>query len=180
MAKIILASTSPRRKEILGAICPNFEVVAPNAEEINDGEPAEVALINAVLKGRSVKTDCDLLIACDTLVTLDGVIYGKPHTEENAAAMLKTLQGKTHTVIGGVYLRVKGIEYAYTVESRVKIKKLDESEIISYVKSRQPLDKAGAYGIQDGAVTEGFEGDYNNIVGLPTDRIKTVIRDLDK
>lgn len=179
MAKIILASTSPRRKDILGAICQNFEIISPNAEEISEGEPQEVALINAVRKGQSVNCDCDLLIACDTLVSLDGVIYGKPYTEENAVAMLKKLQGKTHTVTGGVYLRVKGIEYAYTVDSRVKLKPLTDGEIIAYVKNNKPLDKAGAYGIQDNAVTESYEGDYDNIVGLPTDRIKSVIRDLE-
>lgn len=178
MKKVILASTSPRRKELLSSVCGEFEVIPPTAEEISAGEPDFVALINAIKKGRSIERFCDLLIACDTLVALDGEIFGKPHTEENAVRMLKKMQGRTHEVISGVYLRAKNVEYAFTEKSEVSIKNMTDDEINEYVRTCKPLDKAGAYGIQDGKITVGFRGDYDNIVGLPLTRIREILRDL--
>ena len=130
-----------------------FEIISPDAEETEEGVPEEVALNNAINKGRSVRKKCDLLIACDTVVACDNVIYGKPHTDENAREMLKKLRGKTHEVVSGVYLKVKGKEITFTEKSYVKIKNLTDNEIDSYVESCHPVDKAGAYGIQDGRIT---------------------------
>lgn len=151
-----------------------FEIIGTDAEEMEEGEPEEVALQNAISKGRSVTKKCDMLIACDTVVACDSVIYGKPHTDENAREMLKKLRGKVHEVVSGVYLKVKGEEITFIEKSYVKIKNLTDEEIDFYVESCHPIDKAGAYGIQDGKIVEYYEGDYDNIVGLPTARIREI------
>lgn len=174
MAKIILASTSPRRRELLGALTKNFTVIAPAAEEINEGEPKKIALKNAIAKGKSVEERCDVLIACDTVVALDGRVYGKPLTAERAVAMLRELRGRTHTVVSGVYLRAGEKEYAYTEESGVELRDLSDEEIARYVEACKPFDKAGAYGIQDGLIVRSYTGDYDNIVGLPMRKIREV------
>lgn len=175
MTRIVLASTSPRRKEILSGIVGNFETVSPDVSEITEGEPLYVAETNAALKGRSVSSEGAIVIACDTVVSLDGVIYGKPGNFENAVKTLTALAGKTHEVIGGVYMAKDGEEKIFGVKSFVTLKKLTPEEITDYVGKYRPFDKAGAYGIQDGAVTESYEGDYDNIVGLPSGKIKEVL-----
>lgn len=120
----------------------------------------------------------DVLISCDTVVALDGVIFGKPGTVNNAIKMLKQLRGRTHEVISGVYLIVDGKEYLYSVVSSVTLKNLSDGEILNYVEEYLPLDKAGSYGIQDGFVVESYEGDYENIVGLPMKYIRKIFREL--
>lgn len=175
--KVILASTSPRRKELLGSFIKDLEIVSPDAEEVEEGAPEVVALSNAIAKGRSVDIPCDMLIACDTVVALDNVIYGKPHTDDNARKMLRILSGRTHEVVSGVYLKVKGKEITFIERSFVTIKQLTDKEIDEYVSECHPVDKAGAYGIQDGRIVESYRGDYDNIVGLPTARIKEIYFD---
>ncbi len=173
MKDVILASSSPRRRELL-SILTDFRTVMPDAEEISEGDPTFVAVQNAILKGRSITEKCDVLIACDTVVALDGVIYGKPLTAERAKEMLTSLSGKTHEVISGVYIKISGEEISFAEKSEVKIKKLTDADIENYVMKYSPLDKAGAYGIQDGAVVESYRGDYDNIVGLPVYRIREI------
>lgn len=173
MPKVILASSSPRRRELLLKLT-DFIVENPVADEISEGEPEFVAATNAKRKGRSVNTECDVVIACDTVVALDGKIFGKPHTKENAVGMLRVLRGKTHEVISGVYVKIDGEEIVFTEKSYVDIKDMTDAEIEKYVSEYLPLDKAGAYGIQDGEVAEKFEGDYDNIVGLPLYRIRKI------
>lgn len=175
MPKVILASTSPRRKEILSRIVKNFETVSPDASEITEGDPLFVAEKNATLKGRSVSSEGAIVIACDTVVSLDGVIYGKPGSFENAVRTLSVLAGKTHEVTGGVYIAKEGEEKIFAVRSFVTLKKLTPQEINDYVRIYRPFDKAGAYGIQDGVVTESYVGDYDNIVGLPAGKIREVL-----
>ena len=176
--KVILASTSPRRKELLKEIFPTFSVVAPNAEEESEGDPKSLAVANAVKKGRSVTEECDVLVSCDTVVALDGKIYGKPSDKADAVRMLTELSGKTHSVVSGVYLRIHGKEASFYEESFVKMKKMTRSEIVSYVETYRPTDKAGAYGIQDETVVEGYEGEYENIVGLPIAKTRQAIERL--
>lgn len=170
--KVVLASTSPRRKGLLKGLFSEFSVIAPNAEEKEEGDPKEIAVENARLKGRSVTEPCDLLIACDTVVCLGGKIYGKPKDAEDAVKMLKDLSGKTHSVVSGVYLRVGEKESSFFEESFVTMKEMTDGEIRAYVKNYNPIDKAGAYGIQDDEVVERYDGDYDNIVGLPVSRIR--------
>ena len=174
MGRVILASGSPRRRELLCSLC-EFEVIVPDVEETECGDPKDVALNNAALKGRSIAEKADLIISCDTLVALDGVIYGKPGNRETAKKTLMILSGRTHRVISGVCLRYGGGEELYTVESEVTFRQLTEEDIDKYIDKCQPFDKAGAYGIQDGEIVSGYSGDYDNIVGLPLQRIREVI-----
>lgn len=176
--RIILASSSPRRKELLKSVVKDFEIVNPDAEEATEGDPETLALNNAVLKGKSVKASYDALIACDTIVVLDGKVYGKPYCRERAVETLKKLCGKVHTVISGVYMVAGGEEYRYTVKSEVALKAMTEGEIEEYVDKSRPFDKAGAYGIQDGEVVDFYRGDYDNIVGLPLQMIREVFKRL--
>ena len=165
--KVVLASTSPRRKELLKELFSEFSIISPVAEEGTEGDPKVLAVDNAVKKGRSITEPCDVLLSCDTVVAMDGKIYGKPSDASDAVRMLRELSGKTHSVISGVYLKIKGKEVTFYEESFVKMKKMTDEEIVSYVETYHPIDKAGAYGIQDDAVVEGYSGEYENIVGLP-------------
>lgn len=173
--KIVLASVSPRRKQLLKMVADNFETAEPFFSELSDGDPFYVALTNAVGKGRSVKGD--IVIACDTVVALDGKLYGKPQTAQNARETLRMLSGKTHSVISGVYIRANGAERTFSEESRVTFKPLTQNEIAKYIEEFQPLDKAGAYGIQDGVTVAGYTGDYFNIMGLPVDSLREILRE---
>ena len=158
-------------------IADNFEIIEPLAEEIETGSPVEIAQNNAIIKGKSIKNECDVLLACDTLVALEGVIYGKPKTMQKAREMLKILNGKTHSVFSGVYLKVMGKEYTFTEESKVTFKQLTNEAIDAYVEEFKPLDKAGAYGIQDEVIVDSYKGDYDNIMGLPTLKIREILRE---
>ncbi len=175
MMETVLASSSPRRKELLKKLVSDFSVVVPSVEEKETGTPEEIARENAVLKGRAVPGE--RVIACDTLVALDGRIFGKPHSEEEAKEMLSSLSGKTHEVISGLYVRTKGKESISVERSFVAFRSLTKEQIDRYVKEFCPLDKAGAYGIQDGFVVESYEGSYDNIVGLPTEKLKNVLEE---
>lgn len=171
---MILASTSPRRKTLLHKITDDFCVREPICDEIADGKPQVVAEVNAARKGRAVEGD--FVIACDTVVALDDVIYGKPRDESHAVEMLKALSGKTHSVISGVYVRYHGEETIFSDETKVTFKPLSEGEIRRYVRLYRPLDKAGAYGLQDGVVVEKYEGSPDNVIGLPTERLREVLK----
>ncbi len=170
---LILASSSPRRKELLHKITDDFVIENPSCEEINAGTPQFVAQTNAVLKGRAV--DGDFVLACDTLVSLDGVIYGKPKTENRAIEMIKLLNGRKHVVTSGVYVRFCDEETTFTVNSDVVFKNLTDEEIADYVVRYKPLDKAGSYGIQDGIIVESYAGSLDNIIGLPTERVREIL-----
>lgn len=172
--KVVLASSSPRRMELLHSIVDNFTIMHPKCDEIEDGEPKVVALTNAILKARACK-EGDVIIACDTLVACQGKIYGKPYTNDAAIAMLKELNDRWHSVFSGVCVKVSDREITFVEESRVKFYKLTEEQIINYVKTFAPLDKAGSYGIQDGVVVECYCGEFENIVGLPSSKLKEAL-----
>ncbi len=171
---IILASASPRRRELLHKITDDFVIDVPYCDEINSGEPAYVARENATLKGRSLEGD--FVIACDTLVTLDGEIFGKPHNYDDAVRMLKKLSNRTHEVISGVYVRRKNEETIYSEKSEVTFHLLTEDDIKTYIEKFQPFDKAGSYGIQDGMIIKSFAGSYDNVMGLPTESLREILR----
>ncbi|MBR6784902.1 MAG: septum formation inhibitor Maf [Clostridia bacterium] len=173
MKKIILASASPRRKELLTTAGVEFEVLVSDADEtIPDGTaPTDAAMITAEKKSLAVAekcTDC-VVIGADTIVVLDGKILGKPKDEADAASMLRFLSGREHEVITGVCLTDGNKTEKFAQVSRVKFYELTDGEIAAYVATKEPMDKAGAYGIQGkGCVlVESIEGDYFNIVGLP-------------
>lgn len=175
MKRIVLASASPRRRELLAQIGLSFEVdEAAGAEEVECGlEPSLAAIKIARGKAREVarRHRGALVIAADTMVVLGGSIFGKPHSAGQARAMLRRLNGRTHTVITGftVLDARAGRELSRAVETRVTFRKLAPAEIESYVTTGEPLDKAGGYAIQGlGAVlVDRIEGEYSNVVGLP-------------
>ena len=181
MKRIILASQSPRRKELLEQVGLKFEILPAGGEErITTKDPALAVRELAAQKAAKVlgraKGDC-LIIGADTVVALDGQILGKPADEEDAARMLRMLQGRSHSVYTGVALLHREgdcvTEAVFSEETRVAFYPMTEGEIRGYIKSKEPMDKAGAYGIQGlaAAFVEKISGDYNNVVGLPVGRI---------
>ena len=181
---LILASGSPRRRELLGLITNDFTVCVSGAEEHVDPAltPAETVLALARLKGEDVAgTHPDgTVIAADTVVALDGVILGKPADAEDAFRMLRFLSGKTHAVYTGVYIAKGGREACFYEETEVTFYELTDEEIRDYIATGEPADKAGAYGIQGkGALlVKGIKGDYFNVVGFPVAAVSRALRAL--
>ena len=177
---IVLASNSPRRKELLAGLDISYRVsVLPDIDESYpetlQGE--EIPLYIAKKKAEAYKkqlTDRTLLITADTIVWLDGRVYGKPLDKTDARAMLHALSGKTHTVITGVSITTIDKEVSFATSTEVSFALLTEEEIDYYVEKYSPLDKAGAYGIQEwiGYVgVTGLRGSYYNVMGLPIQRL---------
>jgi septum formation protein len=165
-APLILASTSPRRRQILEQLRIPFDVVAPTYEE-TEGDP----VAHAVGKARSVAgiaRDRPVL-GCDTEVVCDGRVYGKPETEAEAEEMLDSLGGKTHEVVSGLVLLTQAWEEVHREVTRVTFRPLDARELAHYVASGEWEGRAGGYAIQGegAALVERIEGDYLNVVGLP-------------
>lgn len=173
--KIVLASASPRRQAILKQIGLKFSIDASHYEEkINLRlKPRELAEKLSLEKAKIVASRYKnaIIISADTLVLASGKLLGKPQTEENSQKILHTLSGKIHSVITGftVIDTCSGKTITKSAETKVYMKKMTEEEIDNYVKTKEPLDKAGGYGIQElgGILVEKIEGDYFNVVGLP-------------
>lgn len=169
----ILASASPRRRELFGLISDDFRIVPSNAEETApDGIAAEnLPERLARLKAGDIaaKYPFDTVIGADTLVILDGKVLGKPENPEDAVRMLTALSGKRHKVITGCAVCKNGACRSFSSVTEVEFYPLDDREISDYVATGEPLDKAGAYGIQGrGALfVKSINGDYFNVVGLP-------------
>jgi nucleoside triphosphate pyrophosphatase len=162
---LILASTSPRRREILEQLRVPFEVVVPQYEE-TQGDPVE----HALGKARSVGPfDERPVLGCDTEVICDGRVYGKPEHEEDAEEMLDSLAGKTHEVVSGLALITPAWEEVHRDVTRVTFRPLDARDLANYLASSEWEGRAGAYAIQGLGATlvERIEGDYLNVVGLP-------------
>jgi septum formation protein len=177
--KIILASKSPRRSELMRMAGFEFEVRSKDVPEIHpaDTRPEDIPLHLARLKASALLPemhDDELIIGADTIVILDGKIYEKPTDREDAINMISQLCGHTHTVVTGVYIVSKEKEVAFSESTKVTFNKLTPDEIAYYVDNYKPYDKAGAYACQEwiGAVAiRRFEGDYFNVVGLPINRV---------
>ena len=192
--KIVLASASPRRKELMELAGMEFEIWPSDKEEVVTAtEPSEVcrqlSKQKALDVAASIRTYNDnhpdittsqdiLVIGADTIVTLDGEILGKPADEDEAKHMLGRLSGRAHSVFTGVtfvFMSREGRvgEYTFFEETKVTFYEISKEEIEEYVATKDPLDKAGAYGIQSGAAVfvKGIEGDYYNVVGLPIARL---------
>lgn len=175
MKKIILASASPRRKEILKLTGLKFSVCASNYEENFSLplKPSELAVYLSRKKAETVlhKYRNAIIIAADTFIVFKNNLLGKPHTENEAEKMLRMLNGKAHAVITGFTIADtdSGKVLSRSVETKVYLKRLSSKEILSYVRSKEPLNKAGAYAIQGlGAVfIKKIDGDFFNVVGLP-------------
>ena len=179
--RIILASASPRRKELLAQIGMDFEVISSRAEEKTEcTEPSGIVLELSRLKARDVFAGLSekekrnaLVIGADTIVSCEGRIMGKPGSPERAYEMLRALQGKTHQVYTGVALVWQDGESSFSERTDVTMFPMTPEETQSYVATGEPLDKAGAYGIQGrcAAYIREIAGDYYNVVGLPVGRL---------
>ena len=178
--RVILASKSPRRVELLKEVIPNFEVIPSSVDEIfqPDLSPKENAIAIACTKARAVSKNHPghFVIGADTIVVLDDEIIGKPKDAPDARNILKRLSGKRHQVITGVVV-VHSSSMKDAGISDVNIRVLNDDEIARYVATGEPMDKAGAYAIQGkGAfMVDSYSGSYSNIVGLPLDIVKTLL-----
>ena len=194
MKKIILGSASPRRRELLSQIGVSFEVRTSGREEIyHSAIPEEIVRELALMKAENVAGDLTdeqneapkdtIVIGADTIVVLDGKILGKPVDEKDAADMIGALQGRSHEVYTGVAI----LDYdaqgeknvsVHAVETKVYVNPMDEAEISAYIDTGEPMDKAGAYGIQGrfAAYIDRIEGDYYNVVGLPVSYVYQALK----
>ena len=181
--QLILASASPRRRELLGLFGIPFVIRAADIDETMDPAlppEAEVARVSR-LKALAVPREAeDVVIAADTIVVCGGRVLGKPHSHEEAAQMLRLLSGRDHQVMTGCTVRAPGGTETFTEITDLHFRQLTEAEIARYVASGEPMDKAGAYGIQGGAALfcQGIRGDYYNVMGLPVCRLGQVLRAL--
>lgn len=179
--KIVLASGSPRRHELLKLIVDDFEIRVSDADETL---PEKIAACNtaeylSMVKAKAVeRSEDELIIGCDTVVVIDGKVLGKPSSETDCREMLKLLSGRTHTVFTGVSFLCGNDEYSFTAATEVEFYPLTEKDISDYIATKEPFDKAGGYGIQGygSVLVKGIHGDYFNVVGLPVAGLK---RELD-
>ena len=174
---IILASESPRRRELIKKITKEFTVIPANIDESVLHIPAcDLPGELSKLKAYDVfaKYPNDKVLACDTVVIIDGQILGKPHSKEQAKEMLQRLSGRKHVVISGYTIISKEKEITRTVRTYVYFNKLSDELIDAYIATSSPMDKAGAYGIQDREfdLVNHIEGSFDNVIGLPTEDIK--------
>ena len=183
---IILASNSPRRKELLAGLDVQFEVrIIPGIDErypetLPTMEIAEYIAQKKAKAYRETMADDELIITADTIVVLDDKVLGKPKDAEEARCMLHALSGKTHQVVTGVVLTTKELQKHFSVVSNVTFKTLSDNEIDYYVDTYKPMDKAGAYGIQEWIGYVGvtrLEGSYFNVMGLPVQRIYEAMKE---
>ena len=185
--RLILASASPRRRELL-ADC-DLDFVLAEKFECKECYPANLAAEKVAEYLSQLKSNAyphtlgegDILLTADTVVILGDKILGKPHSEAEAVEMISTLSGATHKVVTGVTLRTTERTISFSAESLVSFRALDAEEISYYVEKYRPMDKAGAYGIQEwiGYIgIEGIEGSFYNVMGLPTQRLYQALKEL--
>ncbi|HXH81391.1 MAG TPA: Maf family protein [Candidatus Tectomicrobia bacterium] len=181
--RLVLASASPRRRALLDALGVAFEVLPAAVDETLEPGPIPSAVAALALRKARViasRTADALVLGADTVVVLDGEALGKPRDPDEARAMLRRLRGRVHEVVTGVAVVEAATGRAETVAvvSRVRLAALSEADIEDYVRSGSPLDKAGAYAIQDrgGALVEALEGSYTNVVGLPLAETAALLR----
>ena len=178
--KVILASGSPRRRELMAGLGVNYEVrILPDVDESYpdtlQGEeiPLYIAKEKADAYIPMMQPD-ELIITADTIVWLDGKVLGKPRDREDALQMLRTMSGRTHEVFTGVCITTTDWQRSFTAQTEVRFATLSEDEIIYYVDNFKPMDKAGAYGVQEwiGFIgVENISGSYYNIMGLPVQKL---------
>ena len=179
--RLILASGSPRRKELLSRMGYTFEIIVPDVDEHVSGHARDVVAVLSRRKAEAIAKDEDhgIVIASDTLVSLDGNALGKPEDEADAYRMLSSLSGRTHEVFTGVTIidAATGKSEIRSVCTGVRFRKMTDDEIWNYIRTGEPMDKAGAYGIQGGAgkFVDGYEGSYENVIGFPVDDIREML-----
>ena len=179
MKRLILASASPRRREILSHIGLDFDIVATDADEKN-GLPSDVGeLVCELAKRKAAACKADgIIVACDTVVCLSGRVLTKPEDADDAARMLRELSGNTHQVYSGLCVTDGEKTVCSHTVTGVKMREISEDEISAYIATGEPLDKAGAYGVQDlgGIFVERIDGDYYNVVGLPLESLCRILK----
>lgn len=178
--KVILASGSPRRRELMAGLGMNYEVrILPDVDESypdtlqREEIPLYIAKEKADVYIPMMQPD-ELIITADTIVWLDGKVLGKPRDREDALQMLRTMSGRTHEVFTGVCITTTDWQRSFTAQTEVRFATLSEDEIIYYVDNFKPMDKAGAYGVQEwiGFIgVENISGSYYNIMGLPVQKL---------
>ena len=184
MSRIILASASPRRRELLERLSLPELIIRPAREEErmpDTDDPAEIVRTLSRQKAEEVARDfekSDVIIAADTIVWFEGRALGKPKDAANAASMLRRLSGRTHSVFTGVCVISGDSLLSEAEESLVRFRQMSEKEIASYVASGEPMDKAGAYGAQGlgGLFVERIEGSFSNVIGLPMCRLGNMLK----
>ncbi len=178
--KIVLASQSPRRQELIKLITDNVRVQVADIDETMDkNKPVydEVARVS-LLKARAIGPVEGVVVAADTVVVCDGQVLGKPRDEKDAFRMLSMLSGRSHQVMTGLSVVKDKKEISVTEVTDVYFRKLTDEEIWAYIKTGDPMDKAGSYGIQSGGAlfVEKINGDYFNVVGLPVCRLGQLLK----
>ena len=178
---LILASQSPRRKELMGLFHIPFTVRAADIDETMDSGRSpydEVARVSRLKAEATPREPDDVVIAADTIVVCDGKVLGKPKDEADAVAMLRLLSGRDHQVMTGMMVLRGNDAVTHTEVTDIHFRQLTEKEIKDYVRTGEPMDKAGSYAIQGGAALfcERMDGDYYNVVGLPVCRLGQILR----
>lgn len=181
---VILASSSPRRKELLKKLVDEFKILVPNIDE-SINRPKNVEEIPYELAYRKAKEISknhfnDIVIGCDTIVAINNEVLEKPINEKDAFRMLNILNNNTHKVISGVAIIYQNKEIRFIETSYVTFNKLSEKDILDYIATNDPMDKAGAYGIQNPYIdlVKELNGEYENVVGLPIKRLKEELNKL--
>lgn len=184
--EIILASQSPRRKELLGKLGLPFQAVASDVDELFEERPESVqqyVLNLAIEKAQAVahKAPAKVVIGADTIVSYNGQVFPKPYDDEEAKQFLQTLSGKTHVVITAVAIVKDGETHTFISETRVTFYELTNDLMSAYIRSGDPFDKAGAYGIQSGGAlfVKEIQGDYYAVMGLPIAKLAETLQRLD-
>jgi septum formation protein len=182
---IVLASSSPRRRQLLGLLTQTFTVFTPEVDEtpLRGEQPADYAKRVALLKARAAREAAaargDLVIACDTIVTLEGAIIGKPRDFSHAIEILTALQGRTHHVVSALALTHGALSLCESESTGVRFKTLRRDEIVRYLNSIDYADKAGAYAIQENGsrIIQSIEGSLSNVIGFPMRLLLRMMRE---
>ncbi len=184
----ILASASPRRKELLGRLIQVFDIIPSRADEnVRAATPRALVELLAERKAREVairkEGEGKLVIGSDTVVALGDEVLGKPKDEEDALRMLTALSGRAHAVYTGVCFALRRGEetrtYTCSEKTEVFFRELSKAWILEYIRGGSPMDKAGAYGIQDGGLVERIEGSYTNVVGFPIELVEAMLEKIE-
>ena len=180
---LILASQSPRRKALMELFSIPFTIRVADIDETMDPEKApfeEVARVSRAKAEAIPRTDNDVVIAADTIVVCDGQVLGKPKDEADAFRMLRLLSGRDHQVMTGMCVLRGKLAQVHTEVTDIHFRPLSDQEILSYIRTGEPMDKAGSYGIQGGAAlfAEKMAGDYYNVMGLPVCRLGQMLRSI--
>ena len=186
----ILASQSPRRKQLLGELLNNFEIIPAVGEETCDGAKTCAALVKKLARAKAQevakleRANGKAVIGSDTVVTLRGEVMGKPKDQADARRMLCALSGRTHKVYTGVCISVPSKTgrklFVKSACTRVKFNALSLKQIDEYIATGSPMDKAGAYGIQDGGLVKSIKGSFSCVVGLPQELCKKMLKQATK